>query len=373
MIAKHFSKRVMPGSGPLAFITALICVVIYTMPVMAQSVFTVSGIAVDERADTTTAAQQAAFRSGQIAAAQVLLERLTLPEDRINAGLVSIPSEMAQELVVGLQVADERRSANRYIARMTVEFDPRGVRSFLNSQGVAFTDAQAAPILVIPVIQRGEGAGLWGGAWYEAWRGTQHNHALTPFIGLGSRTEGEGDDERPLGCNVISASRALSGDVDALREMARLYGVHQVAVITAREADGTVRASGRIYDLSGGDVSSESVEAMTGQGGFAEAARRLVQTRQENWKRQVIVRGGEAGELAVTVLYNSIGQWRALQRAITGASLVSNARLDAVSTSGAVMTLTYRGEREQLVRELAQRGARLEEERGLGWVARPRS
>ena len=359
--------------GLMAFITALICVVIYTVPAVAQSVFVVSGIAVDERADTTTAAQQAAFRSGQLAAAQVLLERLTLPEDRINAGLVSIPSEIAQELVVGLQVADERRSANRYIATMTVEFDPRGVRSFLNSQGVAFTDAQAAPVLVIPVIQRSEDVGLWGGSWYEAWRGTRHNNALTPFIGLGSRTEGEGDDERPLGRSVISASAALAGDEGALRDIARLYGVGQVAVITAREADGTVRASGQIYDLTGEDMISEPVETVAGQGGMEEAARRIVQTRQENWKRQVIVRGGAASEIMVTVLYDSIGQWRALQRAITGASLISDARLDAVSTTGAVMTLTHRGERDQLVRELSQRGARLQEEQGLGWVARPRS
>lgn len=359
--------------GLMAFITALICVVIYTMPAVAQSVFVVSGVAVDERADTTTAAQQAAFRSGQLAAAQVLLERLTLPEDRINAGLVSIPSDVAQELVVGMQVADERRSANRYIATMTVEFDPRGVRSFLNSQGVAFTDAQAAPVLVIPVIQRGEDAGLWGGAWYEAWRGTRHNHALTPFIGLGSRSEGTGDSERPLGRNTISASAALAGDEGALRDIARLYGVGQVAVIVARDSDGTVRASGQIYDLTGEDMTSEPVETVAGQGGMEEAARRIVQTRQENWKRQVIVRGGAAGEIVVTVLYDSIGQWRALQRAITGASLISDARLDAVSTTGAVMTLTHRGERDQLVRELSQRGTRLQEEQGLGWVARPRS
>ncbi|MFN3835246.1 MAG: DUF2066 domain-containing protein [Glycocaulis sp.] len=373
MILRTPTSTAMPGSGLMAFITALICVVIYTMPAMAQSVFTVPGIPVDERADTTTAAQQAAFRSGQIAAAQVLLERLTLPEDRINAGLVSIPADMAQELVAGLQVADERRSANRYIATMTVEFDPRAVRAFFNSQGVAFTDAQAAPVLVIPVVERAEDAGLWGGGWYEAWRGARHAHALTPFIGLGSRSEGEGDNARPLGRSVISASSALAGDETALRAIASLYGVSQVAVIVARESEGAVRASGQIHDLSGAQMISEPLETMAGQGGFAEAARRIVQTRQENWKRQVTVRDGEAGEVVVTLLYSSIGQWRALQRAITGASLVSDARLDAVSTSGAVMTLTHRGEREQLIRELSQRGARLQEEPGLGWVARPRS
>lgn len=356
-----------------AFITALICVVIYTMPAIAQDVFTVSGVPVDERAGNTTEAQAAAFRSGQIVAAQVLLERLTLGEDRISAGLTSIPSELAQEMVAGLQVADERRSANRYIATMTVNFDARSVRSFLRAQNIPFVESQAAAILVVPVMQRDDSAGLWGGAWYEAWRTNLHNNALTPFVGLGSRTTGEGDAEVPLGRNQISAASALSGDEYALRELASLYGVQRVAVISAREGGGTIRASGTIHDFSGPDAVTSDLPPAASQSGYEELARRVVQTQQEAWKREVVVRGGGASEVTVTILYNSLGEWRSLQRAITGASLVSNARLDAVTTSGAVMTLTHRGERDQLVRELSQRGARLQEEQGLGWVARPRS
>lgn len=356
-----------------ALLTALLCGIFLVAPALAQDVFTVSGVEVDERAATTTEAQTAAFRSGQIAAAQVLLERLTLPEDRIGAGLVSIPSDAAQEMVAGLQVADERRSANRYIATMTVNFDPRSVRSFLREQGVPFVEAQASAVLVIPVVERAEGTGLWGGAWYEAWRSGAHANALTPFIGLGSRVTGEGDNAVPVGRNLISAASAQSGDEYTLRELASLYGVTRVAVITAGEGEGIIRASGIVYDLAGPDTATSTVEASTSQGGYNELARRLVQTQQEGWKREVVVRGGEASEISVSVLYNSMAEWRALQRAIAGASLVSNARLDAVTTTGAVMTLTHRGERDQLVRELSQRGALLAEERGLGWVARPRN
>lgn len=356
-----------------ALLTAIMCVVLLALPASAQDVFTVSGIRVDERAANTTEAQTAAFRSGQLAAAQVLLERLTLPDDRINAGLMNIPSDAAQEMVAGLQVGDERRSANRYIATMTVNFDARAVRSYLRGQGVPFVESQAARTLVVPVIERADGSGLWGGAWYEAWRSGAHANALTPFVGVGSQMSGEGDNAVPVGRNVISAAGAQSGDEYALRELASLYGVSRVAVITAREGEGITRATGTVYDFSGEETAQSRLEASTSQGGFAELARRLVQTEQENWKRQVVVRGGEAGEITVTVLYSSMAQWRALQRSITGASLVSNARLDAVTTTGAVMTLTHRGEPAQLVRELSQRGASLQEEQGLGWVARPRT
>lgn len=364
----HTSNRMQAQAA--ALLTAILCVIMLAMPASAQDVFTVSGIPVDQRASTTTEAQAAAFRSGQIAAAQVLLERLTLPEDRINAGLTAIPAEAAQEMVAGLQVADERRSANRYIANMTVNFDPRAVRSYLRGQGVPFVESQAARTLVVPVVQREDGAALWGGAWYEAWRAGGHANALTPFVGLGSLMSGPDDNAAPVGRNAISASSALSGDEYALRELASLYGVTRVAVIVASEGEGIVRASGTVYDFAGPDTTQSRIEAATSQGGFGELARRLVQTEQENWKRQVVVRGGEASEVTVSVLYGSMAEWRALQRAITGASLISNARLDAVTTSGAVMTITHRGERSQLVRELSQRGARLQEEQGLGWVAR---
>lgn len=367
----HLTHRARAATA--ALLTAILCVAFLAMPASAQDVFTVSGIEVDERAGTTTEAQAAAFRSGQIAAAQALLERLTLGEDRINSGVTSIPSDAAQEMVAGLQVADERRSANRYIASMTVNFDARSVRSYLRGQGIPFVESQAARTLVVPVVEREGGAGVWGGAWYEAWRSGAHANALTPFIGLGSRMTGEGDDAVPVGRNVISAASAQSGDEFALRELAALYGVTRIAVITAREGEGIIRASGTIYDFAGPDAVVSQMESAASQNSYNELARRIVQTAQEAWKREVVVRGGEASEITVSVLYSSMAQWRSLQRAITGASLISNARLDAVTTTGAVMTITHRGEREQLARELSQRGARLEEERGLGWVARPRN
>ncbi|KPP80412.1 MAG: hypothetical protein HLUCCA04_12225 [Oceanicaulis sp. HLUCCA04] len=367
----HMTNRMRAEAA--ALLTAILCVALLAHPASAQDVFTVSGISVDERAGTTSEAQAAAFRSGQNAAARELLERLTLPEDRIDAGLLAFPSDAVQEMVAGLQVSDERRSSNRYIATLSVNFDPRSVRSYLRDNNVAFVDAQAAPVLVVPVVMRGEEAGLWGGSWYDVWRSGAHANALTPFIGLGSLSDGEGEDAPPLGRGIVSASSALDGDESVLRELASLYGVSRVAVITAREGEGIIRANGTVYDFSGPDAARSDIEASAGQGGFAEVARRLVQTEQENWKRQVVVRGGGASEVTVTVLYSSLDQWRSLQQAITGASLVSDARLDAVTTTGAVMTLTHRGERSQLVRELTQRGADLQEERGLGWVARPRS
>ena len=49
-----------------------------------REIYTIRDISVDERADTVIEAQQKAFASARIKGAYRLIERLTLPEDRVG-------------------------------------------------------------------------------------------------------------------------------------------------------------------------------------------------------------------------------------------------------------------------------------------------
>jgi len=395
--------------------------------------FTVTGIHIDETASDATRAQTLALQSGQVQAARILIERLTLPEDRIAApldprdaagapsmaldaarsvdpvadavqqiprALPEIDSEIAASLIAGFDISNERRSPTRYIGDLSVTFDRRAVRDFFNRYDVPYVQAQARAILVVPILQSETGSVLWGGPWYQAWQSPRFAHALVPFIGLGSRYEetaredGSGSDaddpaeiagedparfdseaERmegvqrtPLGRRMLSTGQAQSLDEGALRAMADLYEVDRVAVIAARAGGGAVRAGGVLLDFTGEEARREPIATIDVPGRFQTAAARIVEATESAWKRETIVR--EAGEntLEVTVLYDSLREWRDLQNAVAGASLVSDARLDALSPTGAVMTLAYRGELDQVASELDSRGARLEDTSDLGWT-----
>jgi hypothetical protein len=93
-----------------------------------------------------------------------------------------------------------------------------------------------------------------------------------------------------------------------------------------------------------------------------------VTDREDDWKRRSVVRDFETTSLRVTVMYGSLDEWLRLQEALSRASLVEGAQLDALSRDGARMTVDYRGAFEQLASELAARGATIEEHPGLGWV-----
>lgn len=392
--------------------------------------FTVANIHIDQTAANATEAQRRALESGQVRAAQILIERLTLAEDRvplageaigtdasqamvledpatldpvadpaaeIPARLPPIDAERAASLIAGFDIANERRSPTRYIGDLTVNFDRRAVRDYLQSYNVPFVQAQARPILVIPVLQSETGAVVWAGPWYEAWRSERFAHALVPFVGLGTKFEeagtepapeaaaGEGDyippamrmaqtqdaaPPTPLGRRLLSTADAQSLNEDVLRAMAELYGVDRVAVIAARSTGMATRAGGMLLEFNEEEVVRETIPTIAVEGGFEAAAARIVEMNETAWKRQTIVREGGQNTLEVTVLYRGIRDWHALQDAVAGASLVADARLDALSRTGAVMTLSYRGDLAQVRSELRSRGAWLEETEDLGWTVR---
>ncbi|KAA5804578.1 DUF2066 domain-containing protein [Alkalicaulis satelles] len=338
-------------------------------PAEARSPFTVTGVEIDATADTAFEAQRRAMSDGQVRGAMRLIERLTLPEDRDEAGLHTVSAEDAAAMIGGLRIANEQRSATRYRGVLTLQFDPRAVRSFFAQRGAAFVESQASPVLVVPVMEGESGDSLWRGGWHDAWLEGGHQHALTPFIALGSRQSEAGE---PLGRGLISSSEARNLDETALRALARAYEVDSVAVVLARAGGGQVRTAGVIMHFDGADTRREDLASIAGAGDFGEAARRMVQRQEDAFKRRAIVRGGESAELEVTVLFSNLSEWRALQGAVAGAALIENARLDALSRTGAAMMLTHRGARDQVEAELAARGARLERDSELGWTVRSR-
>lgn len=382
----------------------------------AEDPFTVTQIRIDETAGNATEAQRRALESGQVRAAQILIERLTLAEDRLpdpmDTGtaesalqlgevrstdrpvpapqqmpmrLPAMTAETAASLIAGFDIANERRSPTRYIGDLDVTFDRREVRDYLARYNVAFVQAQARPILVVPVLQSETGAVIWAGPWYEAWRTERFAHALVPFVGLGTRSETvhadpdapqniqrqqESASPTPLGRRSLTTAQAESLDETALRALAGLYDVDRVAVIAARSTGLATRAGGVLLDFTEAQTVSQPIQAIGVQGDFTAAAATLVEAFETEWKRQTIVREAGQNTLEVTLLYGGIQDWHALQTAVAGASLVSNARLDALSRTGAVMMLSYRGGLDQVRSELRSRGARLEETTDMGWTVR---
>ncbi|MFW6413626.1 MAG: hypothetical protein ACOC0V_05765, partial [Oceanicaulis sp.] len=111
----------------------------------------------------------------------------------------------------------------------------------------------------------------------------------------------------------IDPRAALDLDMPSLQALADRYGYDAVAVIRAQGApeSGGVRASGEIVRFGPDGETVEQIATSAGPD-FLSAAARIAERREEEWKREAVVRGGDTAEIEVTVLFDSLREWRDL-------------------------------------------------------------
>ena len=303
-------------------------------PALAADPFTVAKVAVDARGDTAIQAQTRAIGDGQIEAARQLLERLTLESERAERGLPILSTETVGPLIRGLSIDNERRSATRYLGDVTVAFNPSAVQQFLRVNGLTLVTSQARERLFVPIGFDPESpviADMLSG---------RYAHALTPFK-TPSLEEVELLYQEP--------------NMAQLTGLAERYNVEQMVVLR-QSANGL---SAIDYAVDTGE--SRRFDAFT----LAE----LVAQMGADWKATSAVPIDAIRTSTVSVLYRSLDEWQRLQDAINNSAQVQDARLDALSKDGALMTIQY-GSLDRLAAETSQKGVRVYEDPQIGLVIR---
>ena len=313
-----------------ALFASAAALVLSAAPALAADPFTVAGVAVDARAGSAIEAQTRAVQDGYRRAAQALLERLTLEEERAAKGLPELTPERVGPLIRGQTIDNERRSTTRYLGDLTIAFNPSAVQRLLRESGLTMISSQAQERLILPVnVAPDSSLGT-------LIRTNPFKHALTPL-------RRQADGGLPLGIGSSSSTEMIE---DALRAA----GLQRALV---------VHGDGRIEDV-GLDGSRRSL-----QGPLSRA----VATLEREWKQTTAVPSAASTTSTVSILYSSLADWQRLQRAINTSAQISDARLDAVSKDGALMTLRH-GDFARLQSEMRQKGVILERDPRLGIVIR---
>ena len=323
------------------FIAALFAFILLCAPrAFAGDPFTVGGIKVDATAATAIEAQVQAMAEGQLIAANVLFDRLTLEQERAVNPLPALTQENVARMIRALEPSQERRSANRYLGEITVAFNPSQVQQFLQQNNLTLVSSQAQERLVIV-----REAGLRGGetGLQAAFADPRLSYALTPLRVASS------DDVQ-----FLSASPS-DGELSAI---ASKYNLNQVLI---------VEPSGSVTDiaLDTGSRQSFFVTPSVDGAAFADS---VVSRLEADWKQVSAVVSSEVVTSSVSILYNSHRDWLALQDAINTSAQITAARLDALSKDGALMTISYGGDVARLANELRFKGVRVEQDPNLGLV-----
>lgn len=354
------------GPSPVVFVlTAALLSAAAAMPAAAQSgeVYTVRGIPADATAETVTQARSQAIDQGQAMAFDRLMQRLVMSQDRQS--VPEIGASEVSSMVTDFSVANERTSDVRYLADMTVRFQPDAVRSFLQRAGVNYAETQARPIVVVPLYRDAEGWRLWDSPnpWHEVWLNGPYSDDLVPF-------------EAPLGdiddVSAIDAEAARNADTGALQTIAERYGAQEVllaeAQVSGEPATVQIQAQ-RLLGGSGRTVSDQLTQGEDEDLGEAlrRAADRVAAAYQEDWKAQNVLRFGSESQLVADVPIRSLGEWMEIRHRLQSLPQIRNIVIVYLTRGEARVNLTYLGAQEGLDQVLGQRDLTLRPEPQGEW------
>ena len=309
----------------------------------AADPFTVSGIPVDATGKTPIEAQTLAIRNGQARAANILLERLTVEAERAEKGTVPISEENAAKLIRSMEIDNEKRSSTRYLGDISVGFNPSAMQAYLRQADLTMISSQSRDRLIVPLSN---GQLNLESDWFKAWPKSGAQHALTP---IRSMTAGQAS-ALPVSIAAIAAL-----DMSALKQLGEAMNVQQILV--ADDLGGYVKIS---------DVSLDSGQRKTFSVNGGPQA--IVSKLESDWKNVSVSRVENAVEMPVSILYGTHSEWLSLKEVINSSAQIQDARLDALSKDGALMTITYGGDMSRLRNELAGKGVEVRSDPNLGIV-----
>jgi hypothetical protein len=357
-----------------ALALALLGLLGLSSPGLAQSdpaVFQVSGIEVDASAENAVAARQEAVQAGQEAGLDRLLRRLVPAED--HQLLPAVGGLDVDRYVQNFEIANEELSSTRYLAQLTVRYDPEAVRELLESSGLSFAQTRSTPVVVLPFYAGPEGARLWpeDNPWWQAWADNLDPERLLRLV------LPLGDLEDMAGLTV---EQVQARDSAALAALTRRYGSEDVLVVTATplppaEADGApaVRLA---MERVGGDAQTNPPETLSGRPGqpleelLAEAVRGLQNSLDERWKRANLLRFDQAGLMVVDVPIAALSDWVGISRGLESLPEVSQVEVATFARDKVRAQIRYIGDQFRLEQALARLGLTLSRE-GESWLLRP--
>jgi hypothetical protein len=339
-----------PSALFAAFLMAALCAFSLT-PASAQgrdNIFAVAGVQVDETAANGAAAQQQGFASAGRIGFERLARRLTSADEQSRLALPQPQGVALERLVQSVDVEQERRSAARYIGRLTVRFDPNQVRTLLRGAGFTVLENRTAPTLIVPVAvsdTTSETAALWRSVWQEGGYGQE----LVPLA------------LAPEALGGAPSWDAASGYARAEAAGSALYATLRVSGSTASAALVEVGPTGAPRDR--GPVTA-AIGA--GDGGLRTALQSLADQASARLQNEWKARGATTGQrnrISASALYSDERQWERIKSALEGAAstLISGIRIEAVGREGALVSFSFVGDINALGADLNRRGVSLEQ------------
>ncbi|CAA7627191.1 conserved hypothetical protein [Magnetospirillum sp. UT-4] len=322
-----------------------------------------SGIEVDVSASGTQAAKDQAIAEAQRQGFRMLLDRLIQPADQAR-----LPKAEAAEYVRDFTVDRERSTSTRYLATLTVRYNPAAVKRLLQGAGIAYAEPRVRPVVVVPVLKNAAGRlVLWDepNPWRAAWAASGSG-GLVPLV----VPPGDIGDVQ-----AITAEQALAADLRAMQGLGARWRTPDVLVAAAALAPGgkvmeVVLHAGPTAPKPFDSLAYKLAEGETVEALMARAARDIARAIDTVYKQPNLLEFDRAGTLSTLVPLQGLPDWLTVRERLARVSQVRRWELVSLSKAEAAIVLHTVGDAEQVRAALGRAGLALDWGEGL-WVMRP--
>ena len=339
-------------------------------PVPAAELYRVTGITVDQTAESAAVARERAIDQGQRDGLYQLLARLT-PADA-QGRLSSLPIGPIERYVESFDIADERVAPTRYMASLNVSFVPEEVQTLLRQQRVPFVEAPSPPLLVLPLWQDDAEPGPWGEAdpWRTAWdREIEKATVARLRLPLGDLAD----------LSSFPPVAVRDGDAAALTAAKERYQAEAVYIAAAAfvpPAAPEMPPSLQL-DVRNGDRFAEPLlqEVVPGQPEelpealLARGVAAVIGAIEQDWKNAHAIRVDQMASLDVEVPLVDLESWVQIRERLASLPEVQDVRVRTFQRRQASITLAHAGDVEALRGALDKEGLWLAQENGA-WLLR---
>jgi hypothetical protein len=333
---------------------------LFANPACAGNVFQVDRIKVDVSAASTTLARATALQRGQAEALTKAMQRLVKQEEWER--LPDIRTLDIENLVEVLRISDEKTGPTRYLATLSVEFKRGPLRDLLRSYGVAVTEVQNKPALLLPVLEDLQGLQAWGEHWWQqGWQNFDIDNNPAPLM------LPMGDIEDSL---IANAEDILIGDPIKLQTLNDRYGTQTVIVAHAlADVEGQLGVTAYIFGAESSDVIVRTYRTGQPHEDMGRVAvDEISAALAERWKQVAAVASDERQMLRVRAAYPGLKDWTRLLSRLNEAKLVRDVTIVELAKNYAYVDIAYIGSVSQLGGNLGQRGLVLAEQETGGWT-----
>jgi hypothetical protein len=331
--------------------------------VRAADAFAVRGLDVDVTASGAASAKEQALLEAEKAGFRRMLERLTAPADHAK-----LPNVDPLQYVRDVAIEQERSSQVRYIATLTVRYNPVAVKKLLRDAGLKYAEPRPRPVVIVPVF-KSQGGGrpvLWDdpNPWRAAWV-AQGTGALVPLV----VPTGDTAD-----LAALTVEKALVQDAAGMGALGARFRTPDVVVALA-----TVNAAGTGIDVAlNGAVGVlkpfDSKSYVIGDGGLdaglRAAAADIGQLMDVTYKQGNLLAFDRAATMAAMVPLRGLDDWAAVRERLGRVPLVRRWEIVSLSREEAALILHTLGEPDQVKSTLAAAGLALDWGDGF-WIMRP--